>query len=373
MRISTLLSDPSVSRIAAATGTHGPASEGTWLNRRARNKSALSVASINSLIDPASVLKDEEARDKRKKAAAALLALLVVSLASYLAGVSLLSVIVGHWPAGPSGPLDIHAGPSISLRTVLLQPATLIVVAAYFLAFELGCIKLDQSIINRQIAGASAPTRVDLFYIGLRLTGGINVLVFAFSFGTIFWLTSHLRPVLHIAILQHVHSSVIQFSIVYLIDTFLTYWEHRLMHSRRMWEIHKPNPSADKMHLVTFIRNHPIKQIVMSLPNAFLVSLLGASPGVIVSYFALNMLYQWLLRSEINLKGKFWDKIWITSAAHRIHHSNRTEHFDSNFVVKALWDHFFGAYHAASKEKLTCDVSADGKSGATAKLNSFER
>jgi sterol desaturase/sphingolipid hydroxylase (fatty acid hydroxylase superfamily) len=369
MRISTLLSDPSVSRIAAATGTHGPASEGTWLNRRARNKSALSVASINSLIDPASVLKDEEASDKRKKASAALLTLLMLSLASYLGGVYLLSVIVGHWPAGPSGPLDIHVGLFNSLRTVLLQPATLIAVVAFFVAFELGCIKLDQSTINRLIAGAFAPTRVDLFYIGLRLTGGINVLVFAFFFGTIFWLTSHLHLVLHIAILQHVHSSVLQFSIVYLIDTFLVYWVHRLMHSRRMWEIHKPNPSADKMHLVTFIRNHPIKQIVMSLPNAFLVSLLGGSPGVVVSYYALNMLYQSLLHSEINLKGKFWDKIWITSAAHRIHHSNRTEHFDSNFVVMALWDHFFGAYHAPSREKPSCDVLADDPSGTTAKLD----
>jgi sterol desaturase/sphingolipid hydroxylase (fatty acid hydroxylase superfamily) len=127
-----------------------------------------------------------------------------------------------------------------------------------------------------------------------------------------------------------------------------------------MWEIHKVHHSADEMNLVTSIRNHPIEQIIMSLLNAFSVALLGASPGVVISYYALNMVYQSLVHSEINHKSKLWDAIWITPAAHRIHHSNRNEHWDKNFGVMAIWDRIFGTYHPPLNERLTYGVAGGG-------------
>jgi sterol desaturase/sphingolipid hydroxylase (fatty acid hydroxylase superfamily) len=115
--------------------------------------------------------------------------------------------------------------------------------------------------------------------------------------------------------------------------------------------------SADEMNLVTSIRNHPIDSIVNSLLNAFSVALLGAAPAVAILYYGLNTVYQMLVHSEMELKGRFWDRIWITPAAHRIHHSNRIEHFDRNFGILAFWDRLFGTYHAPTHEKLTYGVS----------------
>ena len=74
----------------------------------------------------------------------------------------------------------------------------------------------------------------------------------------------------------------------------------------------------------------------------------------------MNAVYQALAHSEINLRSKVWDVIWITPAAHRIHHSNRTEHFDRNFGVLTLWDYVFGTYLLPSDEKLSYGV-ADGE------------
>jgi sterol desaturase/sphingolipid hydroxylase (fatty acid hydroxylase superfamily) len=115
------------------------------------------------------------------------------------------------------------------------------------------------------------------------------------------------------------------------------------------------------MNLVTPFRNHPIEFIVQAILNAFPVALLGASPGVIMIYYGVNMVYQSLAHSEINLKGRFWDVIWITPAAHRVHHSNRPEHFDTNFGIVTLWDYIFGTYFVPTNEKLTYGV----ENGAT--------
>jgi sterol desaturase/sphingolipid hydroxylase (fatty acid hydroxylase superfamily) len=340
----------------------GPPVQRVRKTRLARRPDAPTISAIYSPDNLARVLKgheeaDESARHSSRKASVAFVALLVVSLASYIGGVYVLSAMVRHWPSiGPFIFVDTHGSSSFSFWSAVLQPGAFMAVLFLCLAFEAGSVGLEKSAISRLLAGASASTRVDLFYIAMRFAGGFNVLAFVFSFGSVFWLANQTHRVLHIAFLHHVHSYVIQFGVVYLVNTFLAYWGHRLMHTKWMWEIHKVHHAADEMNLVTSFRNHPIDQIINMLLNAFSVALLGASPAVAIFYYALNTVYQSLVHSEVNLKGRFWDKIWITPAAHRIHHSNRREHWDTNFGILAFWDHLFGTYHPPSNEKLTYGV-----------------
>ena len=292
-----------------------------------------------------------------KKPLAFLLTLTVLSISSYVTGVYALGLIVRHVPAlAPFVFVDTHGSSMFSLRSAALQPVGFLAVVAVCLALEAMCLGLDQSALKRLLDGGSASTRVDLFYTVLRLAGGLNVLIFVFSFGTLFWLVNQIHRVLHIGFLQHIHSVVLQFGIVYLVNTFIAYWGHRLMHSRWLWEIHKVHHAAEEMNVVTPFRNHPIELLVMTLLNAFPVTVLGASPAVVIVYYAVNMVYQSLAHSEINLKGELWNLIWITPAAHRIHHSNRAAHWDRNFGIVTLWDYLFGTYFVPSNEKLIYGV-----------------
>ena len=70
----------------------------------------------------------------------------------------------------------------------------------------------------------------------------------------------------------------------------------------------------------------------------------------------MNMVYGSLAHSEIRHKWKLWDIIWITPAAHRVHHSNRVEHYDKNFGVITLWDFLFGTYYPPRDETLNYGV-----------------
>ncbi len=292
-----------------------------------------------------------------KKSLAFLLIFSTLSLSTYVTGVYALGVIVGHFPKlSPFVFVDTHGSSSFSLGTAVLQPGGFLAVIAVCLAFEAICLGLDRSALKRLLEGGSASTRVDLFYTALRLAGGLNLLIFVFSFGTLFWLVNQIHRVLHIGFLQHIHSIVLQFGIVYLVNTFVAYWGHRLMHTRLLWEIHKVHHAAEEMNIVTPFRNHPIELVVMTILNAFPVAVLGASPLVIISYYTVNMVYQSLVHSEINLKGELWNLIWITPAAHRIHHSNRSDHLDRNFGIFTLWDYLFGTYFVPSNEKLTYGV-----------------
>jgi sterol desaturase/sphingolipid hydroxylase (fatty acid hydroxylase superfamily) len=292
-----------------------------------------------------------------KKSLAFLIALSLISLAGYVVGVYVLCAIVRHHPqVGPFVFVDTHGGTAFTFRGAVMQPAAFMGVMALCLAFDAACLGLEQSSLKRLLDCSSNSTRVDLFYTILRIAGGFNVLVFIFSFGTMIWVVNQIHRVLHVAILTHVHSYVIQFAIVMLINTFLGYWSHRFMHTRWMWEIHKVHHAAEEMNIITTFRNHPIEQLIMSLINAFPVALLGAASPVILAYTAGNLVYGSLAHSEIKLKSRLWDILLITPAAHRIHHSDRTEHFDTNFGILTLWDYLFGTYHLPTNEKLSYGV-----------------
>jgi sterol desaturase/sphingolipid hydroxylase (fatty acid hydroxylase superfamily) len=292
------------------------------------------------------------------KKALFLTAVATLSILGYAVGVYALCEIVKHFPAvGPFVFIDSHGGSEFGLKSTLLQPMAFMAAMAICLAFDLFLLGMDQSSLKRLLDCASASSKVDRFYVILRLVGGINVLVFVFSFGTLFWVINQVHRFCHgIAVLGYVHSWVLQFLIVVLINTLIGYWAHRLMHTKWMWEIHKVHHAAEEMNLVTTFRNHPVEQMMMSILYAAPVALLGAPKAVIFVYTPLNLIYGAMAHSEIVLKSKLWDLFLITPAAHRIHHSDRREHFDRNFGILTIWDWMFGTYYPPTPETLKYGV-----------------
>jgi len=285
------------------------------------------------------------------------MAVALASFIGYVAGVCILWQLTTHFPGlGPFVFNESRGAATFNLQGVAHQPAVFMGVLAFCLFFEAACLGLDQSSLKRLLDGSSPSTRVDLFYTMLRLAGGFNVLVFLFSFGTLIWIVNRIHQVLHVAFLAHVHSFCIQLVIVLLINTFFAYWHHRFMHTRWMWELHKVHHAAEEMNVVTSFRIHPIEQVIMSITTAFPVAVMGAPPAVILTFTAINTVYNSLLHSEINFRWKLWNAVWMTPAAHRIHHSTRPEHFDTNFGIIKLWDWLFGTYCAPADEKLKYGV-----------------
>ncbi len=222
-------------------------------------------------------------------------------------------------------------------------PAGLIGVFALTLLVELRARGWEQSALRRLTVAPTRSSRVDRFYVLLRLSGGMHALAFVCSFGLAF---AGGRTI-HDAVGWRLAESwawPFQLIATALVHSFVFYWGHRLMHTRWFWTLHKVHHAAEEMNLVTPLRNHPLDLVVMTLLHAGPAAMLGVSPMVVLAYSGLHALHQSWLHSELVTPRAFWNHLLMTPDAHRLHHSDRPEHFDTNFGVFPLWDWLFGTY-----------------------------
>lgn len=226
---------------------------------------------------------------------------------------------------------------------VLAVPVGLVAVFAVTLLIELRARGWEQSALRRLTVAPTRSSRVDRFCLLLRLSGGMHVLAFLCSFGLAFAGGRALHDVLGWRLAEG-WAWPWQLLATALVHSFVFYWGHRLMHTRWFWTLHKVHHAAEEMNLVTPLRNHPLDLVVMTLLHAGPAGMLGVSPMVVLVYSGLHALHQSWLHSERVTPRAFWNHLLMTPDAHRLHHSSRPEHFDTNFGVFPLWDWLFGTY-----------------------------
>ncbi|HWA97587.1 MAG TPA: sterol desaturase family protein [Pirellulales bacterium] len=232
---------------------------------------------------------------------------------------------------------------------VVFPPIGAIGLAAFVLLIEAWGMGWQQSSLRRLLSPANESTRNDLFYLLLYVSGLKPVLAFLFSLGTGYAIHRWVTATFSVQLLEGV-SFIPALAVVTLVNSLLFYWNHRLMHSRWLWEIHKVHHSAEEMNLITPHRNHPIDSAVTMVTYALPSAVLGASEPVILTYTLLNGFYQSMAHSNLDWKldrfGLGWVERWllISSGGHRIHHSKSPEHWNRNFGITPLWDRLFGTW-----------------------------
>jgi sterol desaturase/sphingolipid hydroxylase (fatty acid hydroxylase superfamily) len=161
----------------------------------------------------------------------------------------------------------------------------------------------------------------------------------------------------------------LQAEILYTVATVLMadlsfYVGHRLAHRVSfLWEFHKVHHSAVVMTPITYLREHPMDQLVLGTAAALFV---GPVTGLFMHWFpeeltvtkvlGLNVItFVWYLMLGANLRhshvwlpfGRVLDRIFSSPAQHQIHHSEDPAHHDRNFgSMLAIWDWMFGTLYA---------------------------
>lgn len=142
--------------------------------------------------------------------------------------------------------------------------------------------------------------------------------------------------------------------VIFLADDFARFFFHYLQHRWRwLWCFHQVHHSALVMTPLTLMRTHPVDILWARVRNALTY---GIITGVCFFLFGSAVSAWDILGAEalgflFNLAGsnlrhsQLWipfgplDKIFISPAAHQIHHSRDVAHFDKNFgVCLAIWD-----------------------------------
>jgi sterol desaturase/sphingolipid hydroxylase (fatty acid hydroxylase superfamily) len=125
------------------------------------------------------------------------------------------------------------------------------------------------------------------------------------------------------------------------------YCNHRFSHRVRIgWAAHQAHHSSEYFNLGTALRQkwNPWSEAIFWAP----LPLLGFAPWTIYTAFAVNLIYQFFLHTE--LVGKLArpiEFVFNTPSHHRVHHGSDPEYLDKNYGgVLIIWDRLFGSFQA---------------------------
>jgi sterol desaturase/sphingolipid hydroxylase (fatty acid hydroxylase superfamily) len=137
------------------------------------------------------------------------------------------------------------------------------------------------------------------------------------------------------------------FSVYFLMSTFVGYWQHRLMHSRWFWHLHRFHHSGTDYNIFTAFRVNPAEMMSNLIPVLSpMIFLKAPNAGLFVAFVLADQALGSFQHSELPWNfGWFGRWVVVSPRNHQIHHSIDEEHRDRNFSNCPLWDRMFGTWY----------------------------
>jgi sterol desaturase/sphingolipid hydroxylase (fatty acid hydroxylase superfamily) len=156
-----------------------------------------------------------------------------------------------------------------------------------------------------------------------------------------------------------------QFLIAFLFYSLFDYWDHRIMHMRVLWPLHRFHHAADEFYIFTSNRVHPADVSPIFIMTGPLV-LLGAAPDIIAAVVVFRMYIGWIQHSKIPGDwGWFGRWVFYPPAGHRMHHDLLNDSEPAcNFALVPLWDRLFGTWRGGGSQQSVIGVPTPYRHGA---------
>ena len=136
----------------------------------------------------------------------------------------------------------------------------------------------------------------------------------------------------------------------------VTYFWHRAYHGLpAMWRMHRVHHSDLDLDVTSSGRFHLLEMMLSAVFRLAVIAALGASvPSVVIFEIVFGVLNQ-LEHANLRIPEPFetWLRwVIVTPDMHRIHHSQRTEHTNSNYsTIFSFWDRLFGTYRFGEEQR----------------------
>ena len=129
---------------------------------------------------------------------------------------------------------------------------------------------------------------------------------------------------------------------------FCYYWYHRASHRIRFfWATHAVHHSPNELTLGTAYRLGWTGKITGTAIFFAPLVFLGVRPEVVLATLSLNLLYQFWLHTTWIPKLGWFEYVFNTPSAHRVHHASNVDYLDANYGgVLIIFDRLFGTYVA---------------------------
>jgi sterol desaturase/sphingolipid hydroxylase (fatty acid hydroxylase superfamily) len=195
-----------------------------------------------------------------------------------------------------------------------------------------------------------------------------RIVAIALSFGLAFvsfnWLHDLLAHATGIQFGLNSFPTVPQFLISVFVYTFFDYWDHRLVHMRVFWPLHRFHHAATEFYVFTSVRVHP-GDITGTIITIGPLALLGISTEVLIAVTLFRIYLGSIQHSQIPSDwGWFGRWIIYPPAGHRLHHMLDVTLPTCNFGLIPIWDHLFGTWRGDYSQQIAIGVSTPYRHGA---------
>lgn len=198
----------------------------------------------------------------------------------------------------------------------------------------------------------------------LLLTGGAQTLAALLALGLIGWSErwagsggAGLLPLKELSLW-------IQLPVLWLYMGFVGYCEHRALHSKWLWPLHRNHHSPHQFTVVNAYRLHPLESALSSIVNGLALAVAGFGSDAIAIFGVYSLFVALFLHSR--LTGLAWlERLGLsTPAGHRLHHGRGAQHHDRNFgEMTNIWDRLLGTYLAPQADVDTVEIGVDAPEG----------
>ena len=137
-----------------------------------------------------------------------------------------------------------------------------------------------------------------------------------------------------------------QVPIVFVLADFLSYWQHRLFHTRALWSIHAVHHSSRQLDWLSSGRFHPLNEIGVQLAVVAPVLAFGFHAATFLVLAPFTTWYVVFLHANVPWSFGPLRHLIASPRFHRWHHTSEAEGRDTNFGgVLSVWDQIFGTFH----------------------------
>jgi sterol desaturase/sphingolipid hydroxylase (fatty acid hydroxylase superfamily) len=145
----------------------------------------------------------------------------------------------------------------------------------------------------------------------------------------------------------------VTFVAVLFIGDFVSYWRHRVEHTRWFWPAHVIHHSDTDMTWLTLSRFHPVNRLTTAAIDTFFLALLGFPTWALVANNLVRHYYGEFIHADLPwMYGRF-KSVFVSPVMHRWHHARDVTGSGSNFAtIFSVFDRGFGTYYVPG----LCDV-----------------
>jgi sterol desaturase/sphingolipid hydroxylase (fatty acid hydroxylase superfamily) len=150
---------------------------------------------------------------------------------------------------------------------------------------------------------------------------------------------------------------------------FISYWRHRLEHTRWIWPAHAVHHSDTEMTFLTLARFHPVNRLVTSCIDIGFLAVLGFPSWALVANVMVRNYYGQFIHVDLPWMYGPLGWVFVSPVMHQWHHAVDYIGSGSNFAtVFSVFDRVFGTYYVPGVCSGPLGVSEDPGTSITRQL-----